>query len=55
MGKEAPEGAARQVIPATITVSQAPITPEKQVEPVTEKLWKEMGFSNTTASCFLIL
>jgi hypothetical protein len=54
MGKEAPEGAARQVIPATITVSQASITPEKQVEPVTEKLWKEMGFSNATASCFLI-
>jgi hypothetical protein len=43
MGKE---GAARQVIPAAITVPQAPITPEKQVEPVTQKLWKEMGFSN---------
>jgi hypothetical protein len=52
MGKEAPEGAARQVIPAAITVSQAPITPEKQVEPVTEKLWKEMGFSNNTSKLF---
>jgi hypothetical protein len=52
MGKEAPEGAARQVIPATIRVSQAPITPEKQVEPVTEKLWKEMGFSNNTSKLF---
>jgi hypothetical protein len=52
MGKEAPEGAARQVIPATITVPQAPITPEKQVEPVTEKLWKEMGFSNNTSKLF---
>jgi hypothetical protein len=49
MGKE---GAARQVIPATITVPQAPITPEKQVEPVTEKLWKEMGFSNNTSKLF---
>jgi hypothetical protein len=52
MGKEAPEGAARQVIPATIRVSQASITPEKQVEPVTEKLWKEMGFSNNTSKLF---
>jgi hypothetical protein len=53
MGEVAPEGAARQVIPATIRVSQASITPEKQVEPVTEKLWKEMGFSTClTASCF---
>jgi hypothetical protein len=49
MGKE---GAARQVIPATITVPQAPITPEKQVEPVTQKLWKEMGFSNNTSKLF---
>jgi hypothetical protein len=48
MGKEAPP----QVIPAAITVSQAPITPEKQVEPVTEKLWKEMGFSNNTSKLF---
>jgi hypothetical protein len=52
MGKEAPEGASPQVIPAPITVSQAPITPEKQVEPVTEKLWKEMGFSNNTSKLF---
>jgi hypothetical protein len=52
MGKEAPEGAARQVIPATITVPEAPITPEKQVEPVTEKLWKEMGFSRTDSKLF---
>jgi hypothetical protein len=52
MGKEALEGAARQVIPATIRVSQASITPEKQVEPVTEKLWKEMGFSNNTSKLF---
>jgi hypothetical protein len=52
MGKEAPEGAARQVIPAAIRVPQAPITPEKQVEPVTEKLWKEMGFSNNTSKLF---
>jgi hypothetical protein len=52
MGKEAPEGADPQVIPATITVPQAPITPEKQVEPVTEKLWKEMGFSNNTSKLF---
>jgi hypothetical protein len=55
MGKEAPEGAARQVIPASITVPQAPITPEKQVEPVTEKLWKEMGFSNNTSKLFFDL
>jgi hypothetical protein len=48
MGKEAPP----QVIPAAIRVSQAPITPEKQVEPVTEKLWKEMGFSNNTSKLF---
>jgi hypothetical protein len=48
MGKEAPP----QVIPAAITVSQASITPEKQVEPVTEKLWKEMGFSNNTSKLF---
>jgi hypothetical protein len=52
MGKEALEGAARQVIPAAIRVSQASITPEKQVEPVTEKLWKEMGFSNNTSKLF---
>jgi hypothetical protein len=52
MGKEAPEGASPQVIPAPITVPQAPITPEKQVEPVTEKLWKEMGFSNNTSKLF---
>jgi hypothetical protein len=52
MGKEAPEGADPQVIPASIRVSQAPITPEKQVEPVTEKLWKEMGFSNNTSKLF---
>jgi hypothetical protein len=52
MGKEALEGAARQVIPATIRVSQASITPEKQVEPVTEKLWKEMGFSRTDSKLF---
>jgi hypothetical protein len=52
MGKEAPEGASPQVIPAPIRVSQAPITPEKQVEPVTEKLWKEMGFSNNTSKLF---
>jgi hypothetical protein len=49
MGKE---GAARQVIPASITVPQAPITPEKQVEPVTEKLWKEMGFSRAYGKLF---
>jgi hypothetical protein len=55
MGKEAPEGAARQVIPATITVPQAPITPEKQVEPVTEKLWKEMGFSRAYSKLFFDL
>jgi hypothetical protein len=55
MGKEAPEGAARQVIPATIRVSQAPITPEKQVEPVTEKLWKEMGFSRAYSKLFFDL
>jgi hypothetical protein len=55
MGKEAPEGAARQVIPAPITVPQAPITPEKQVEPVTEKLWKEMGFSRTDSKLFFDL
>jgi hypothetical protein len=48
MGKEVPP----QVIPAAITVSQAPITPEKQVEPVTEKLWKEMGFSRTDSKLF---
>jgi hypothetical protein len=52
MGKEAPEGADPQVIPASITVPQAPITPEKQVEPVTGKLWKEMGFSNNTSKLF---
>jgi hypothetical protein len=52
MGKEAPEGADPQVIPAAIRVSQAPITPEKQVEPVTGKLWKEMGFSNNTSKLF---
>jgi hypothetical protein len=52
MGKEAPEGADPQVIPAPITVPEAPITPEKQVEPVTEKLWKEMGFSNNTSKLF---
>jgi hypothetical protein len=52
MGKEATEGADPQVIPAAITVSQAPITPEKQVEPVTEKLWKEMGFSRTDSKLF---
>jgi hypothetical protein len=52
MGKEAPEGADPQVIPAPITVPQAPITPEKQVEPVTEKLWKEMGFSRTDSKLF---
>jgi hypothetical protein len=52
MGKEAPEGADPQVIPAPITVLQAPITPEKQVEPVTGKLWKEMGFSNNTSKLF---
>jgi hypothetical protein len=52
MGKE---GAARQVIPAAITVLQAPITPEKQVEPVTQKLWKEMGFSNNTSKLFFDL
>jgi hypothetical protein len=52
MGREAPEGADPQVIPAAITVSQAPITPEKQVEPVTEKLWKEMGFSRTDSKLF---
>jgi hypothetical protein len=51
-GKEAPEGADPQVIPATIRVPQAPITPEKQVEPVTGKLWKEMGFSNNTSKLF---
>jgi hypothetical protein len=55
MGKEAPEGAARQVIPATIRVSQASITPEKQVEPVTEKLWKEMGFSRAYSKLFFDL
>jgi hypothetical protein len=55
MGKEAPEGAARQVIPASITVLQAPITPEKQVEPVTEKLWKEMGFSRNYSKLFFDL
>jgi hypothetical protein len=54
-GRRSARRCSPQVIPATITVPQAPITPEKQVEPVTEKLWKEMGFSNTTASCFLIL
>jgi hypothetical protein len=32
MGKEAPEGADPQVIPAAITVSQAPITPEYKPE-----------------------
>jgi hypothetical protein len=48
MGKEAPP----QVIPAAIRVPQAPITPEKQVEPVTGKLWKEMGFSNNTSKLF---
>jgi hypothetical protein len=48
MGKEAPP----QVIPAAIRVSQASITPEKQVEPVTGKLWKEMGFSNNTSKLF---
>jgi hypothetical protein len=52
MGKEAPEGADPQVIPASITVPQAPITPEKQVEPVTEKLWKEMGFSRAYGKLF---
>jgi hypothetical protein len=52
MGEVAPEGADPQVIPASITVPQAPITPEKQVEPVTEKLWKEMGFSNNTSKLF---
>jgi hypothetical protein len=51
-GEVAPEGADPQVIPASITVLQAPITPEKQVEPVTEKLWKEMGFSNNTSKLF---
>jgi hypothetical protein len=51
MGKEAPP----QVIPAAITVSQAPITPEKQVEPVTEKLWKEMGFSRAYGKLFFDL
>jgi hypothetical protein len=55
MGKEAPEGADPQVIPAPITVPQAPITPEKQVEPVTEKLWKEMGFSRTDSKLFFDL
>jgi hypothetical protein len=53
MGEEAP--AARQVIPASIRVSQAPITPEKQVEPVTEKLWKEMGFSRAYGKLFFDL
>jgi hypothetical protein len=48
MGKEVPP----QVIPAPITVPQAPITPEKQVEPVTEKLWKEMGFSRAYSKLF---
>jgi hypothetical protein len=51
MGKEVPP----QVIPAAITVSQAPITPEKQVEPVTEKLWKEMGFSRAYSKLFFDL
>jgi hypothetical protein len=55
MGKEAPEGADPQVIPASITVPQAPITPEKQVEPVTEKLWKEMGFSRAYSKLFFDL
>jgi hypothetical protein len=55
MGKEAPEGADPQVIPASITVLQAPITPEKQVEPVTEKLWKEMGFSRAYGKLFFDL
>jgi hypothetical protein len=52
MGEVAPEGAGQQVIPAPITVPEAPITPEKQVEPVTEKLWKEMGFSRTDSKLF---
>jgi hypothetical protein len=51
MGKEVPP----QVIPAPITVPQAPITPEKQVEPVTEKLWKEMGFSRAYSKLFFDL
>jgi hypothetical protein len=51
-GEVAPEGAGQQVIPAPIRVPQAPITPEKQVEPVTQKLWKEMGFSNNTSKLF---
>jgi hypothetical protein len=55
MGEVAPEGADPQVIPASITVPQAPITPEKQVEPVTEKLWKEMGFSRTYSKLFFDL
>jgi hypothetical protein len=50
-GKEAPP----QVIPAAIRVPQAPITPEKQVEPVTEKLWKEMGFSRAYGKLFFDL
>jgi hypothetical protein len=55
MGKEAPEGADPQVIPASITVPQAPITPEKQVEPVTGNFGKRWVFLITPASCFLIL
>jgi hypothetical protein len=55
MGEVAPEGAGQQVIPAPITVPEAPITPEKQVEPVTEKLWKEMGFSRTDSKLFFDL
>jgi hypothetical protein len=53
MGRKAPE-VPPQVIPASITVSQASITPEKQVEPVTEKLWKEMGFSRNYSKLFLM-
>ncbi len=55
MGEVAPEGAGQQVIPAPITVPEAPITPEKQVEPVTEKLWKEMGFSRADSKLFFDL
>jgi hypothetical protein len=40
MGKEAPEGAARQVIPAAITVSQAP-PPEYKPEYISAKFWTD--------------
>jgi hypothetical protein len=40
MGKEAPEGAARQVIPAAITVSQAP-PPVYKPEYISAKFWTD--------------